>query len=480
MYKTLGTLFDTWPDMVCMVDRNGCFVYVNPAFTSMMGWQKEDLLGKHFNTMVHPEEQARAQLVSDKVFEGNTLTSFVTRSLKKDGTPIWTSTTSRFLPEQGVMLAVTRNVDLEVKQEQELRRSEHFFQQVIDAVEEFVLVKGPKSKVLWANKAFQNYYGMSNTELVGLIDAPFVEPDMTQQYVKDDLYVFENAKALHVPSEPVTRHDGIIRNFYTVKSPIFDEKGEVIMTVGISRDITDLEAAQAKAIESAKMATLGEMAAGIAHEINNPLAVITGRASAMRDRAMSGNLQPTTWAEECDKIEKMAMRIARIVKGLKTFSRASERDPFVLESLGAVIDDSISICQDRLNRQGVELRLKPFKRVALQCRPSQLTQVMLNLVANSIDAIENQNEKWVEIAVTERENLTELTVTDSGPTIAPEVRKQLMQPFFTTKGVGRGTGLGLSISRGIVEDHGGTLTFVDDAAHTQFRITLPKSIPNRI
>ena len=102
-----------------------------------------------------------------------------------------------------------------------------------------ILVKAPGSQLIWANKAFCSIYGMSNEQLKGIIDAPFSEPDHTQSYVRDDAYVVETGKILNIPEEPVTRFDGVIRMYHTVKSPIFEKDGKVAFTVGVSRDITE-------------------------------------------------------------------------------------------------------------------------------------------------------------------------------------------------------------------------------------------------
>ena len=116
--------------------------------------------------------------------------------------------------------------------------TDHFYEQILDALDDLVLVKGPKSRLLWANRAFREHYGMTNEALRGLIDAPFSEPDHTQQYVKDDSHVFETGRRLDIPEEPVNRHDGEVHIFRTVKHPQLDLNGDVVGTFGISRDIT--------------------------------------------------------------------------------------------------------------------------------------------------------------------------------------------------------------------------------------------------
>lgn len=120
-----------------------------------------------------------------------------------------------------------------------LRESELRYQQILDAITDMILVKGEKSSIVWANKAFRDYYGMTNEQLRDMIDAPIVEPDYTLQYIKDDAQVFESGEILVIPEEPVTRHDGVTRPFETFKAPIRDLSGNVIMTVGVSRDITE-------------------------------------------------------------------------------------------------------------------------------------------------------------------------------------------------------------------------------------------------
>ncbi|MBE9123712.1 PAS domain S-box protein [Tychonema sp. LEGE 07199] len=128
--------------------------------------------------------------------------------------------------------------------QQKLRESEQKYQQILDSIADMVLVKGPQSKIVWANQAFRDYYGMSQEELQGIVDAPFAEPDQTLQYIKDDAFVFETGQTLQIAEEPVTRYDGEVRMWSTVKTPIRNEDGQITMTVGVSRDMTERKAAE--------------------------------------------------------------------------------------------------------------------------------------------------------------------------------------------------------------------------------------------
>lgn len=145
--------------------------------------------------------------------------------------------------------ALKSEYDERQKAESAARESELLYQQILDAISDMVLVKGPNSRIIWGNKAFRTYYGMSNEQLRDIIDAPFNEPDYTEQYVKDDAYVFNHAKMLDIPEEPVTKYDGTISMYHTVKSPIMDKDGKVVMTVGVSRDITERKKAEMKISE---------------------------------------------------------------------------------------------------------------------------------------------------------------------------------------------------------------------------------------
>lgn len=158
----------------------------------------------------------------------------------------WSLETQNFASYLAYMTALAMETRDRQRAEAALRESEQMYRQILDAITDMVLVKAPQSRILWANKAFRDYYGMTNEELRDIIDAAFNKPDYTQQYIKDDAYVFNTGHTLAILEEPVTRHDGVVRQFDTIKSPIFNSEGEVVMTVGLSRD-----AADRKQVESA-------------------------------------------------------------------------------------------------------------------------------------------------------------------------------------------------------------------------------------
>ncbi len=158
----------------------------------------------------------------------------------------WSIESQNFASYLAYMTALAMETRDRQRAEAALRDSEQMYRQILDAITDMLLVKGQQSRIVWANRAFRDYYGMTNEELRDMIDAPFNDPDYTEQYIKDDAYVFNTGHTLTILEEPVTRHDGVVRQFDTIKSPIFNSEGEVVMTVGVLRD-----AAERKRVESA-------------------------------------------------------------------------------------------------------------------------------------------------------------------------------------------------------------------------------------
>lgn len=242
----------------------------------------------------------------------------------------------------------------------------------------------------------------------------------------------------------------------------------------IWRDLTDLKIKDQMLIHSAKMSSLGEMAGGIAHEVNNPLAIINGTASLLVKKIDAGTFDPTKGKAQLNNILNMTERITKIVKGLKSFSRNAELDPYSLISVRSIIDNALSLCTEKFKHLNVQIKTELENELDVECRNTQIEQVLLNLLNNSHDAILNLSEKWIQVTAKEIKDQVQISVTDSGLGIPLEIVTKMMQPFYTTKDVGFGTGLGLSISKGIIENHSGTLTYDPQSKNTRFVISIPK------
>jgi signal transduction histidine kinase len=247
------------------------------------------------------------------------------------------------------------------------------------------------------------------------------------------------------------------------------------LTQNINEMLERLENSQMMANRASKFSALGEMAGNIAHEINNPLAIIIGFCNRLTRSADKAELNPEEVRNTADRILKTAYRIERIIKSLRLVSRDGERDPKSEVVLGDILTEVISLSDNKLHESGVELRVENFDtQLKVQARFVQLVQVILNLLTNSIDALESVPEKWIELRTEVDDAWIHIYFTDSGFGIPSSITEKIMDPFFTTKEPGRGTGLGLSISKGIIESHGGQFALVKSEAHTCFKISLPR------
>lgn len=246
----------------------------------------------------------------------------------------------------------------------------------------------------------------------------------------------------------------------------FSQKAEEL----VEQRTKELEISKIQLINSSKMASLGEMASGMAHEINNPLAIIQGKVKVISMMLEDLQINHPSVFTEIHKIKLTTDRIDKIVKGLRNFSRASNNDPFEPILLQKLLDETLDLCAEKFKAHGIELRIRPAPEVFINCRPSQISQVFINLLNNSSDAIEEMKQKWIEIDFKVENNKVCIFFTDSGPGIPEDIAARIMEPFFTTKEVRKGTGLGLSIAKSIIETHHGSIWLDHSHSNTRFVI----------
>jgi signal transduction histidine kinase len=338
----------------------------------------------------------------------------------------------------------------------------------------------PVDRLVW-DETILDIAGLSSNDVHGTV-ADFervIHPDDTEPTIA----AIQKGLKENLPFEHQFRilRKGEIRYISAVGNVARDENGEPIRMTGLAWDVTDkviafkkLEQEKAKAVANAKMASLGEMASGVAHEINNPLTIILNRANQLKARLSNEQFDKEWAAQELVKIENTVERIAKIIRGLRAFSRNSDSDPMISCEFNSILDETLELCREKFKRFGITFSIRGFQTpVTLNCRPSQIAQVLLNLFNNSFDAIVNSQDPWIELHIFLNKETICLRVTDSGFGIPTQIADRMMDPFFSTKEVGRGTGLGLSISRGIIEEHGGRIWLDRENPHTSFVIELP-------
>jgi C4-dicarboxylate-specific signal transduction histidine kinase len=225
-----------------------------------------------------------------------------------------------------------------------------------------------------------------------------------------------------------------------------------------------------------KLAALGTMAGGIAHEINNPLTVIKGFGGQLERMIKRGKLDEESVAKASKMIVKTSDRIAAIVRGLRVFSRDGSRDPFKSESVTELIEDAKLFCAERMMNRRVQLKVEaPAENFRFDCRMVEIGQVIINLLNNAADAVGGKSNAWVLLKISKNDinGMVRISVKDSGEPIPEHIAKNLFTPFFTTKAVGEGTGLGLAICMGIAKGHHGTLSLDRSQGCNEFILEIP-------
>lgn len=356
-----------------------------------------------------------------------------------------------------------------------------YHQAALASMSEGVVLQSADGTVLEINSAAPKVLGMSVDQLLGRreIDlqwrafredgTPYETDDSpAMATLRSGIGLRETRVRLELPS-------GEGRWLEVNTAPIFGEDAStperVVSTI---RDITEQRNSQRAHLQNAKMLSLGLMASGVAHEINNPLSIIIGRAYGLKQTLARGEISRERTLADVDQIERTAGRIAKIVRGLSTFARGGPLDPLVSTSVTGLVADVLDLFQEKFRLLDLEVRKKlPVPDITVRCRAVQISQVLLNLIFNAQHAITSLDEKWIEISAEERDGRIHFAVTDSGAGIPPKIAERIFEPFFTTKAIGQGTGLGLSISQGIIESHGGNLRLDATSTRTRFTFDFP-------
>jgi len=260
---------------------------------------------------------------------------------------------------------------------------------------------------------------------------------------------------------------------------VFDEHGHLLEIQAVGRDNTEVRRAQQQLTQSAKMATLGEMATGLAHEINQPLNVMRMAIVNVLKRLSNGDAQIDYLTDKLNRIDAQVQRAARVVDHMRVFGRRSEIEQHPFNPAQA-IEGTLSLLAEGMRGKGVDLRVNETGfDVQVRGYVDQLEQVLINLMVNARDALLGKREAdrefkpWISVYAERDAYSVRLWVEDNGGGIDPRLLERIFEPFFTTKPVGVGTGLGLSVSYGIVENMGGKLSVRNSVEGARFCIELP-------
>ncbi len=414
-----------------------------------------------------------------------------------------------------------------------LSRSEAFYHSLVETIPQHIFRKDLAGRFTFANTRFCNEIGRPLDQIVGKTDFDFFPPDLAARYRRDDQEVIRTGQPLDVVEEHVTP-GGRTLYVQVVKTAVYDDSGRVIGSQAIFWDVTEKKraqtlleesnrqlaeavksehsahearkAAQSQVVQAEKLAAIWQMVAGVAHEINNPLAFVNNNVAVIqRDvaglrrlldlyRQADGSLPAELAAEIAELAGQIDIaytvenldglfarsregmrRIQQIVKDLRDFARLDESD-LQEADLGAGIESTVNIVQGYARRKGVKVVTQFGTLPKVTCQAAKINQIVMNLLTNAIDA----SKQGCEVTVSTRVDgagaaaMAIIEVRDTGHGIPPAIRDRIFDPFFTTKPQGQGTGLGLSISYGIIKDHGGTIEVDSEVEKgSTFRVKLP-------
>jgi PAS domain S-box-containing protein len=533
----LDSIIENIPSMIFVKDAATLrFERINRAGEKLLGLRREDYVGKN-DYDFFPKEQADFFVEKDReVLEGKHLIDVTEEEIKTgDGRRIIHTRKMPILDDQGqprYLLGISEDItehkvleatrrqyaeareayarELEAKH-QALAESERRYRQLTEAAPDAIVVADQRGRILLFNPAAERTFGYARAEVIGQPLTVLMPADLQRKH-EEGFRRYLETRVPSVVGRPLEqrgrRKDGKEFPLELTLSAI-DLGGEV-QFLGMIRDLAERNRMRAVVNQAERLAQIGEMTAGVAHEINNPLAYVANNMAVLerdvrgvmavlelyeRARDRLAAVDPVTaskiqaLAEEHDlayvrdnldrvlsRTREGVQRVNRIVQSMRGFARTG---PLQLEeaNIPDLVDMSLEFIRGQLRRRGITVELDYGPTPKVRCVATQISQVLLNLLTNAMQAIEGKGpggDMRIRVATRRLDHELLIEVSDTGTGIAPENLPRLFDPFFTTKPVGEGTGLGLSISHGIVAAHGGHIEVESRPGEgTRFRIFLP-------
>ncbi len=479
----LGAFYRNTPIAYQSLDGEGRFRDVNPAFEQMLGYRREELIGRPVAELLTEESRRRLPQHFQTFLSSGRVEKAEFTMLAKNGQPLDIMVEGRLErdPETGEIRThcLLHNITEKKRRESELLRQKKSYRQLFDqfqilfdGIADPLILLTPSLEISWVNKGAVKETGRSLDFLLGRsCEELHKECNLPCDTAMVRSCLETGKPATSLVGTPNERSWGL-RAF-----PVLDEKGRVIQVMVIAHDVTEKIRLQAETMRTGQLAALGELAAGVAHEINNPINGIINYAQILINKARRQGEQN----EIAERILKEGDRIATIVGNLLSFSRdrVEEKRPIRLQD---ILNEAMTLCEARLRKDGIHLEIDiPPDMPCIRGMHQKLEQVFINLINNARYAL---NQKYPQTDANKRltisaralpdDELAEIVVHDRGTGIPAHLVDRITNPFFSTKPQGEGTGLGLSICHGIIQDHGGSMKFDSvEGEFTRVIIRLP-------
>jgi PAS domain S-box-containing protein len=466
-------------------------VYFSPRWCEMLGYAPDEV-PQHLSAWsenVHPDDLPWVLAEVRRHFEGQTERYETTHRVRsKIGEWLWILDRGEVVlwsPDGRPLRMVGAHTDVTAQKriEHQLRAQERPTAALMQLAPVGIYHADESGRCVFVNETWCDIAGLSPEEALGGGWLRAIHPDDAEAVAEEWRRFVTEGGPFHLSFRFVDQH-GATRHVLSRASRIADDQGALAGAVGTVLDITSERAREealtqqrAQMTASARLAALGEMSGGLAHELNTPLAVMLLTVEQLQGQARAGQLQPERLNRGLARLESTLGRVTRIMKSLRNFARDGEGDAPEPTSLGAFVEDVLNFCRERILNHGIRLNvLVPAPSSVVNLCTTQLAQVLLNLLNNAHDAVLGRELAWIEVSAELRGAGARFTVTDCGHGVPEALRARIFEPFFTTRPVGQGTGLGLPISKGLIERMGGRLWLDAEAANTRFVVDLPGAV----
>jgi PAS domain S-box-containing protein len=446
-------LFETATDAIYTLDVHGSFTSVNEATCQMSGRPRVDLVGRSLLLLVVPSDVGTITDAFTSALAGEAR-RYECRFVRPDGSRRLaqvTNTPIRHGPDVVGILGVARDITDERERAQALARSETRYTRLVESASDAIFTVDRQGVMTAVNRSLERASGKARSALLGTSFASLIDPRdfAAAQQALDATFAGQR----RLVELRYLAADGELRFCSLTLTPI-GEGEELTSALGVVRDVTDERRLTEQLMQQEKLAAVGQLVSGVAHELNNPLASVMAFAQLL----LAAPADAATDRGAIDAIHQEARRASKIISNLLTFARQHQPERRVTD-LNRVVEDTLELRRYALRIANVEVATELDPDLPLTwADPFQLQQVMLNLVANAEHALADWNgTRAITISTTHADGQLVVRVADTGPGISVEHQRRIFNPFFTTKPVGEGTGLGLSISDGIVREHGGRI-----------------------
>ncbi len=470
-------IVETTNEGILTTDVHSNITFCNRRIGEMFGYSAEEILGRPLVEFLPEANRARATLRLARSRDGVSEESEVGLQ-RKDGSELWAllKTGPIRAPEGNWVgtLAMITDRTRHRQAEEDLRKSDEQYRQIVEATTDGIIKIDSAALIVFANRRFADLLGYQPRELIGV--SVFAFMSAAAKLIAAGSF---QARRRGVKDEVDTtfRHrDGTDVAVNIAGTPLFDGEGQYVGSLGVVRDFTERNKLQAQLMVSDRMASVGTLAAGVAHEINNPLAAVIANLDYIAGslaRMVGGDAEEVQGP--LDDAREAAERVRFIVRDLKVFSRSPTDEPRGPVDVEAIMESSMRMGWNEIRHRARLVKL--YGRVpGVEANEARLGQVFLNLIVNAAQALPEGRVEDNQIRVCTRlegERVI-IEVGDNGAGIPPEIIGRIFDAFFTTKAVGVGTGLGLAICQRIVTDMGGELTVKSELGKgTTFRVALP-------